>query len=110
MSANNQLKKIALGMGGSLSLFMGGIMLPMSLFGDMIEGASRWPGILFGSICCIASVFCFIKLFITNRREHKFNKYAALIGNRRSIPITWLADKMNCSKDKAIKNSHEAMS
>lgn len=110
MSANNQLKKIALGMGGSLSLFMGGIMLPMSLFGDMIEGASRWPGILFGSICCIASVFCFIKLFITNRREHKFNKYAALIGNRRSIPITWLADKMNCSKDKAIKNLYEAMS
>lgn len=110
MSATKRFLKIVLGMCGSIALFFGAIILPMSLFGDMIEGASRWPGIIFGSVCTVSSIFCFIKLLVINRREKRFSKYAALIGNQKSIPIKWLADKMNCSKAKAIKNLHEAMS
>ena len=43
--------KIALGMGGGMALFIGGLMLPLSLFGEMTEGASRWPLVIFGSVC-----------------------------------------------------------
>ena len=110
MAVNKKYLKIALGMCGGISLFFGGIMLPACLFGSMVEGASRCPGVIFGSICIVVSLFCFIKLFLINRRDQKFNNYAALIGNQKSIPIKWLADKMNCSQERAIKNLRRAMS
>lgn len=38
--------KLMLGFFGGVSLFFGGLMLPLSLTGDMVEGASRWGGFL----------------------------------------------------------------
>lgn len=40
MKTNNLILKAALSVGGSIALFFGGLMLPMSIFGDMVEGAS----------------------------------------------------------------------
>ena len=110
MKTNNLILKAALSVGGSIALFFGGLMLPMSIFGDMVEGASRWPGIITGSVFTIVSIFCFVKLFILNRRNKRFNRYTALIGNQKSIPIKWLSDKMNCTTEKTILNIREAMS
>lgn len=110
MRANNQIFKIVLGTIGGITLFWGGMMLPMCIFGDMVEGASRWPGIIIGSLFTLVSIFCFVKLYITSQRDKKYNRYAALIGNQKSIPIKWLADKMNCNTEQAICNIREAIS
>ena len=97
MRANNLTSKILLGTVGGITLFFGGTMLPMVIFADMVEGASRWPGIIMGSAFTLVSIFCFVKLFIISQRDKKYSRFAALIGNWKSIPIKWLADKMNCS-------------
>ena len=101
--------KTALWFGGVVPMFFGGLILPVGIFGEMVEGVSRWPGIIFGSICITLSVFCFLKLFTTNRRERKFSMYAAIIGQQKSVPIKWLAEKMKCNEDITIKNLREAM-
>ena len=102
--------KIALGMGGGMALFIGGLMLPLSLFGEMTEGASRWPLVIFGSVCTAVGILCFTKLFLLNRRDKRFGRYAALIGNQKRISLEWLAQEMDCTREKAVKNIREAMS
>ena len=96
--------KIALGMGGGMALFIGGLMLPLSLFGEMTEGASRWPLVIFGSVCTAVGILCFTKLFLLNRRDKRFGRYAALIGNQKRISLEWLAQEMDCTR--AVSYTH----
>lgn len=77
--------KLMLGFFGGVSLFFGGLMLPLSLTGDMVEGASRWGGVLMGLFFLAVSAFCLIKLYTVNRRDRRFKRYQALIGKQKRI-------------------------
>ena len=59
-----QMKKIGLIMGGVIASFFGVMMLPMMLFGEMQEGASRVPGVVVGTAFLAAGIFCFCKLYL----------------------------------------------
>lgn len=106
----HQMFKLMLGFFGGVSLFFGGLMLPLSLTGDMVEGASRWGGVLMGLFFLAVSAFCLIKLYTVNRRDRRFKRYQALIGKQKRIPLGWLADGMKCSKEAAVRNIRQAMS
>ena len=106
----HQMFKLMLGFFGGVSLFFGGLMLPLSLTGDMVEGASRWGGVLMGLFFLAVSAFCLIKLYTVNRRDRRFKRYQALIGKQKRIPLGWLADGMKCSKEEAVRNIRQAMS
>ena len=85
----HQMFKLMLGFFGGVSLFFGGLMLPLSLTGDMVEGASRWGGVLMGLFFLAVSAFCLIKLYTVNRRDRRFKRYQALIGKQKRIPLGW---------------------
>lgn len=74
--------KLMLGFFGGVSLFFGGLMLPLSLTGDMVEGASRWGGVLMGLFFLAVSAFCLIKLYTVNRRDRRFSAIRRSSGSR----------------------------
>lgn len=94
--------KIIYGFVGGFSLCFGLILLPLVFFH------------ISGAIVCLSfigiGIFCFISIFIKNFRMRRFNIYVSLIGNKKSIEIKWLALKMNCDEEKAVKNLRYAIS
>ena len=107
---NSIIKKIILGSGAFVSLFSGLPFLIFSTFGKMVEGYSRWPGIIFGIVGTSIGIFCIVKLIIIGNREKRINFLIALIGNQKSVPIQWLAEKKNTTVQNTINDLREAMS
>jgi len=113
--------KAVLAVFGVIWLIVGAVILAFVFEGSFNkwfgEWIGDWVGIVVSGIFFIAGIACVTALFIIQKRAKiKFKQsemlksYVALIGNKKSVPIKWLAQKMNISQEQVIKDLYQAKS
>jgi len=106
--------KVFLVVFGSIALLFGVFGLVDLVSGGQVVGTeedvSYLTGIIMTTFSFAVGFGCFATFFMMLRQAKIIGYYIALIGNKKSIPIKWLAEKRNVSQEKVIKDLYKMMS
>lgn len=102
------MKKIALTFGMVICGSFGVPTLILSI--GLEDPVVFWRMFIFGSVCFCAGAACAVYRFLIAGRERKVNRLAALIGTQKRIPLDWMAQRLNCSREKLIQDLRKTIS
>lgn len=91
------------------TILMGPVFFFSVAFGDMVEGASRIPGIATGIIFTVISAVLIVVLIRMNRSDRLVRTYISTVGNLKRVELKWLSETLKRPVEKILPELREVM-
>ena len=88
---------------------IGPLFLAVALTGEMVEGASRIPAVIFGLVITAIMIVLVVILVRMNLSDRLVRIYVSTVGNIKRVELKWLSDNVGKPIDKVIEDLRKVM-